>query len=115
MGEWMDDEGCRTLLIRSGDHVICKEPDLSWHSGKISCTEYSAEVDMKSQTLLLQGITSWLSSPDTLYDELGSENHELEIDASSSGMDYTAITVSDGIVTEMTNGVLNFTRNNGLS
>lgn len=45
-------------------------------------------------------------------DELGSENHELEIDASSSGMDYTAITASDGIVTEMTNGVLNFTRNN---
>ena len=112
MGEWMDDEGCRTLLIRNGDHVICKEPDLSWHSGKISCTEYSAEVDMKSQTLMLQGITSWLSSPDTLYDELGSENRELEIDASSSGMDYTAITVSDGIVTEMTNGVLNFTRNN---
>ncbi len=40
MGEWRDAEGKRTILSRSGNNVIEKNPDLAWYGGDVCCTEY---------------------------------------------------------------------------
>ena len=93
MGEWHDAEGRRTILSRSGDNVIEKNPDLPWYGGDVCCTEYAAELDEATGTLILKGITSWVSS------SLDSDERHLELEASSITTAYTATDYSDGKIT----------------
>ena len=110
MGTWVDPDGCRTVLIQSGGNVIEKEPDLSWYGGSVSCTEYTPEYDAASQTLMLRGVTTWVEEPDTLFEVVSADKHQLELDASSSGIDYTAVESKDGIVTVMESDSYTYTR-----
>ena len=93
MGEWHDAEGRRTILSRNGDNVIEKNPDLPWYGGDVCCTEYAAELDAATGTLILKGITSWVSS------SLDSDERRLELEASSITTAYTATDYSDGKIT----------------
>ena len=106
MGTWVNEDGERTVLLRNGSNVIEKNPDLSWYGGDVSCMECTAECD--GDTLKLKGITSWVCEADDLYST--DEKHKLEIDASSSGNEYTALNVEDGSFTEMTDGTNFYTR-----
>ncbi len=110
MGEWVDEEGSRLILSFDGDHVIAKEPDLSWYGGDVVVAEYEVSYDAATQTLSLNGLTSWVISPDKLEDTSYSDR-PLEVSIAGSGNDYTALETKDGIVTEMTTGWVNFTRN----
>lgn len=107
MGEWINQDGERMILILNGGNVIEKDPDLSWYAGDVCVTEYSAEVD--DQTLVFKGITTWVTGPENLYTT--DEAHRLELDASSLSDELTALAVQDGMVTEMTNGTNHYTRN----
>ena len=93
MGEWRDAEGKRTILSRSGNNVIEKNPDLAWYGGDVCCTEYKAELDEATATLNLKGITTWVSS------SLESDERRLELDASSAGATFTVKEVSGGKIT----------------
>ena len=90
MGEWYEANGRRTILYREGNNVIVKQPDLPWYGGDVSCTEYTAELDESTATLTLKGITTWVSS------SLDSDERQLEMDASSSSLTFTATEFYDG-------------------
>jgi len=108
MGEWVDDKGRRMLLIANGGTVICMEPDLPWYGGDIVCIEYRIEESDDPQSLLLKGITSWVSDPD--YYGSPSAKRRLEIDASSASLQLTATKVQDGVILEMTGGSVVYRR-----
>lgn len=90
MGEWYDADNKRTILYRNGDNVIVKQPDLAWYGGDVCCTEYTAELDEKTLTLTLKGVTTWVSS------SLDSDERQLEMDATSSSLSFTATEYSNG-------------------
>ncbi|MBR0461813.1 MAG: hypothetical protein IJJ00_03750 [Erysipelotrichaceae bacterium] len=110
MGDWVNEDGERLVLMHSGETVIEKSPDLSWYDGEISCIEYKVDKITSSNTLKLIGITSWVSSEDTLHAAPGEEERRLSLDASSVSEEYTATKIENGIVTEMTDGTYNYTR-----
>lgn len=93
MGQWFDSSGKRTILSRNGDNIIEKNPDLPWYGGDIYCTEYAVELDEATATLILRGITTWVSS------SLDSDERSLEMDASSSSVTITIAESSDGTIT----------------
>ena len=110
MGEWVNTDGERTILIRNGNNVIEKNPDLSWYGGSVSCTEYSAEYDTASDMLILTGLTTWLEEPDTLYVITSADQHDLEMDASSASQEYWATEVKDGVLTVMEDNAYYYNR-----
>lgn len=93
MGQWHDSNGRRTILSRNGDNIIEKNPDLPWYGGDVYCTEYAVELDEATATLILRGITTWVSS------SLDSDERRLEMDASSSSVTITIAESSDGTIT----------------
>lgn len=93
MGQWLDSNGRRTILSRNGDNIIEKNPDLPWYGGDVYCTEYAVELDEATATLILRGITTWVSS------SLDSDERRLEMDASSSSVTITIAESSDGTIT----------------
>lgn len=104
MGEWVNADGERTILMRNGNNVIAKDPDLSWYGGDVCCTEYTAEYDPDSNSLILNGVTTWVEDPGTLNTVVSSDKHRLELDASSVSREYVATESKDGIVTVMDDG-----------
>ena len=88
------------ILMKSGNNVIVKDPDLSWYGGDVLCTEYRAEYDESSRTLFLYGMTSWVVGPE-LLDAGSYDERPLEIDASLISMELTAEEVNDGVVTKL--------------
>ena len=110
MGDFVNQDNERLVLVQNGETVIRKEPDLSWYGGDISCIEYSVVEITDSNVLKLKGITTWTSSEDTLYAAPGEEDRNLSLDASSSSAEYTATAIENGMVIEMTDGINNFRR-----
>jgi len=110
MGDWVNEDGERTVLIQNGETVIRKEPDLSWYGGDIACIEFKVDEITNSNVLKLSGITSWVSSEDTLHAAPGEEDRNLSIDASSSSIEYIATKIENGLVVEMTDGMNNYKR-----
>ena len=97
------------ILMSSGDTIIEKEPDLSWYGGDVVCTEFRPVYDESSQTLLLKGMTSWVVGPE-LLDAAVYEDRPLEIDASTSSMELTAVEVKDGGISKLSVGSQIYTR-----
>ncbi len=110
MGDWVNENGRRTVLILNGDSVIKKEPDLPWYGGDVVCIEYRVKESADPQTLELSGTTSWVEGPESLHDVLPEGDRRLVVDASSAGAAYSATKVDDGIITEMTSGSNTYTR-----
>lgn len=109
LGTWVDSEGSRLILMASGDTVIKKEPDLSWYGGDVVITEFRPAYDGSSQTLVLEGMTTWVVGPE-LLDAPVYEEHPLELDASSISMELTASEVKDGVITKLSDGSQVYTR-----
>lgn len=101
MGEWVDGEGKRMLLVRNGDNVIMREPDLPWYGGDVCCSEFRAELDEANNTLNLSGISSWVINGSELYVSPEEEKRRLELEAPTLNASFTAVEVTDGVVTKM--------------
>ena len=109
LGTWVNSEGSRMILMASGDTIIEKEPDLSWYGGDVVCTEFRPEYDAGSQTLVLKGMSTWVVGPE-LLDAASYEDRPLELDASSLSLELTAVEVKDGVITTLSDGSNDYTR-----
>lgn len=110
MGTWCEPDGTRWILMRNGDLVVDKSPDLPWFAGDVCCCENTARFDPETNSLILKSTVSWVSTVETLYTP-DLDNRPLLIDASGGGESVIKATkIENGLVVEIQTRTTTLTR-----